>query len=367
MHGAGDCREFNYCSQRGTCVNGRCECWPGLIDQNCTEALQCLYWHAASGEWRADGVASNVTNERNAVVCETSHLTDFAGVLVEPPPLTGPTFPTYAQTHEVETSDGLSFVDSTVPQAASYLFVLDVLTTALLGMALHHCRRRKQMKSIFEDAYRCLERLASSAYKSLKKAKKGAIRRAKNCARCLRGVPAEAPVMPLEPDVIGSLKITLERGEGLPAGDANGLSDPYVVLTAGGQTKKSKVKWKTLNPIWNETFEMKGVVLRDVLETGLKLRVMDRDLGTFDDLLGHANVTLEEMQKNGEPHSYSEGLTFKGKPCEGKLRFRVWWEDDGQKAVSHNDGMSLALPVRQPPSTPRPVGGRLAAFLCLAC
>ena len=46
IEGYGDCREFNYCSERGKCVRGRCECWPGLVDQNCTEAVTCLYWYA---------------------------------------------------------------------------------------------------------------------------------------------------------------------------------------------------------------------------------------------------------------------------------------------------------------------------------
>ncbi|XP_024402073.1 C2 domain-containing protein At1g53590 isoform X7 [Physcomitrium patens] len=39
----------------------------------------------------------------------------------------------------------------------------------------------------------------------------------------------------------------------LRVGDINGYSDPYVKVGFGNQRGKTKVKWKTLNPTWNET------------------------------------------------------------------------------------------------------------------
>ena len=50
-----------------------------------------------------------------------------------------------------------------------------------------------------------------------------------------------------------------------------------------------------LNPEWNETYKLSGV-LDDFLQSGLKLRVMDKDLFSKDDLLGHVIVDLTEVQ-----------------------------------------------------------------------
>uniref|UniRef100_H2XTS3 C2 domain-containing protein n=1 Tax=Ciona intestinalis TaxID=7719 RepID=H2XTS3_CIOIN len=48
--------------------------------------------------------------------------------------------------------------------------------------------------------------------------------------------------------------VQLVSGSNLPARDANGFSDPYVKLMLGKWKKKSKVCYKTLNPLWKEEF-----------------------------------------------------------------------------------------------------------------
>jgi hypothetical protein len=47
----------------------------------------------------------------------------------------------------------------------------------------------------------------------------------------------------------------------LAAMDKNGKSDPYAVVTStfNKQRFKSKVMKKTLNPVWNETYDLYGV------------------------------------------------------------------------------------------------------------
>eukprot|EP01102_Stenamoeba_stenopodia_P010751 TRINITY_DN3266_c0_g1_i1.p1 TRINITY_DN3266_c0_g1~~TRINITY_DN3266_c0_g1_i1.p1 ORF type:complete len:727 (-),score=146.31 TRINITY_DN3266_c0_g1_i1:37-2217(-) len=52
------------------------------------------------------------------------------------------------------------------------------------------------------------------------------------------------------------MKFTVKviEGRNLPAADFNGLSDPYCVVTIFGEEFKTKVKKKTLNPTWEETF-----------------------------------------------------------------------------------------------------------------
>lgn len=62
---------------------------------------------------------------------------------------------------------------------------------------------------------------------------------------------------------MGKLKIIVSSAENLLAGDINGFSDPYVKIegTFGSQKVnfKSKVIKKTLNPTWNQIFDLENV------------------------------------------------------------------------------------------------------------
>ena len=70
----------------------------------------------------------------------------------------------------------------------------------------------------------------------------------------------------------GVLKVILERATNLPSADSNGLSDPYVVLHCGKEKKKSKIIYKNLNPVWDESFEFNGT-LDEFVHQGLHLKV----------------------------------------------------------------------------------------------
>ncbi len=50
------------------------------------------------------------------------------------------------------------------------------------------------------------------------------------------------------------LEVVVQKAEGLLAMDRGGTSDPFCELQLGKQKKKTKVKPKTLNPQWDETF-----------------------------------------------------------------------------------------------------------------
>lgn len=59
--------------------------------------------------------------------------------------------------------------------------------------------------------------------------------------------------------------------------DLLGLSDPYVKLKLNGEmlpSKKTTIKKKTLNPIWNETFKL---VVKDPQAQILQVNVYDWD------------------------------------------------------------------------------------------
>ena len=55
----------------------------------------------------------------------------------------------------------------------------------------------------------------------------------------------------------------LLKGKDLAARDLNGLSDPYVRITLLPDKKhrlETKIKRRTLNPKWNETFYFEGLL-----------------------------------------------------------------------------------------------------------
>lgn len=73
--------------------------------------------------------------------------------------------------------------------------------------------------------------------------------------------------------------MTVIQAEELPACDAGGTSDPYVKVYLLPDKKKkfeTKVHRKTLNPVFNETFNFK-VPYNEIITKTLMLTVFDFD------------------------------------------------------------------------------------------
>jgi len=66
----------------------------------------------------------------------------------------------------------------------------------------------------------------------------------------------------------------------LIAADANGFSDPYAIVYYGAQKVKTKVKNKTLDPQWCQTFDIELSYA-----CPLYIEVFDKDLVGSDDFL----------------------------------------------------------------------------------
>uniref|UniRef100_A0A8C5UGQ4 C2 domain-containing protein n=1 Tax=Malurus cyaneus samueli TaxID=2593467 RepID=A0A8C5UGQ4_9PASS len=90
------------------------------------------------------------------------------------------------------------------------------------------------------------------------------------------------------------LTIHLREGRNLVIRDRCGTSDPYVKFKLNGKTLyKSKVVYKNLNPVWDETV----VLPIQTLDQKLWIKVYDRDL-TSSDFMGSASVALTELELN---------------------------------------------------------------------
>ncbi|TMW90808.1 hypothetical protein EJD97_015183 [Solanum chilense] len=89
-------------------------------------------------------------------------------------------------------------------------------------------------------------------------------------------------------NVLGVLKIRIRRGINLAIRDSF-CSDPYVVITMGGQKSKTRVIKENCNPVWNEELSL---ALYDS-NLPITLTVYDKDTFTADDKMGDANIDIK--------------------------------------------------------------------------
>lgn len=75
-----------------------------------------------------------------------------------------------------------------------------------------------------------------------------------------------------------------------------GKSDPYVVLKVGAKEVKTRIINNTVQPVWNETFEM---IVDSADGQLLYIDVFDDDPGSKDDELGRVNMDLSQLKEFG--------------------------------------------------------------------
>ena len=94
--------------------------------------------------------------------------------------------------------------------------------------------------------------------------------------------------------LVVTLRVHLHGATGLRGADKNGLSDPYVRLSAAGQSVQSKTLSRTLEPIWDQELELMGPGAAFRKE-GLSLEVFDSDKLSRDDSLGFVAIELATL------------------------------------------------------------------------
>lgn len=96
----------------------------------------------------------------------------------------------------------------------------------------------------------------------------------------------------------GILKVGIIEGVELPACDIGGTSDPYVKVYVLPEKKKkfeTKVHRKTLNPVFNESFEFKNLPYAEITSKTLVLAVYDFDRFGKHDRIGEIKIPLNQV------------------------------------------------------------------------
>jgi len=120
----------------------------------------------------------------------------------------------------------------------------------------------------------------------------------------------------------------------------NTKSTPYVFISVGTETHKTKVIHHNSNPEWNETFHFS---LSDVKETSLLAVVYNHDIIKKDVAIGAIGLSLEGLHKGQES---SKWITLQGVK-HGELHLGLTAEDFDTSTES-----APALPARPAKAEP---------------
>lgn len=93
------------------------------------------------------------------------------------------------------------------------------------------------------------------------------------------------------------LRVNVLEAEKLPAMDLCGSSDPYVkvyLLPDRRKYEKTKVHKKSLNPVFNETFEF-PICYKDLMSRTILFMVFDYDRFSKHDIIGQVSIPVESL------------------------------------------------------------------------
>ncbi|KAI3688421.1 hypothetical protein L1987_82134 [Smallanthus sonchifolius] len=148
----------------------------------------------------------------------------------------------------------------------------------------------------------------------------------------------------------GQLFITLNKGYDFPAMDPWGTSDPYVVLQLDSQLVKSKIKWGTKEPTWNEELTL---YIKHPPTNNLQVAAWDANLVAPHKRMGNSSVSLESVC---DGNSHEVLVELEGMGGGGKVQLEVkyksfdtieeeknWWRLPFVAEFLRNNGFESAL------------------------
>ncbi|KAI5649963.1 hypothetical protein M9H77_35968 [Catharanthus roseus] len=115
----------------------------------------------------------------------------------------------------------------------------------------------------------------------------------------------------------GQLFLKLKKGFNFPAMDPWGTSDPYVVIQLDSQVVKSKTKWGTKEPTWNEEFALNIKLPPNNI---LQVAAWDANLVTPHKRMGNAGIDLESLC---DGNLYEVLVDLEGMGGGGKIELEI--------------------------------------------
>ncbi|XP_054814575.1 probable ADP-ribosylation factor GTPase-activating protein AGD11 [Prosopis cineraria] len=109
-------------------------------------------------------------------------------------------------------------------------------------------------------------------------------------------------------EFVGLIKVNVVKGTNLVVRDVV-TSDPYVTLSLGHQSVKTRVIKNNLNPVWNESLMLS--IPHNI--PPLKVHVYDKDTFSTDDFMGEAEIDIQPLlavAKAFEKSRANESLEF---------------------------------------------------------
>ncbi|KAK4285380.1 hypothetical protein QN277_002086 [Acacia crassicarpa] len=91
-------------------------------------------------------------------------------------------------------------------------------------------------------------------------------------------------------EFVGLIKVNVVKGTNLAVRDVM-TSDPYVILSLGHQSVKTRVIKNNLNPVWNESLMLS--IPHNI--PPLKVHVYDKDTFSTDDFMGEAEIDIQPL------------------------------------------------------------------------
>ena len=99
-----------------------------------------------------------------------------------------------------------------------------------------------------------------------------------------------------------TMTVHLQEASNLPAKDRSGTSDPFVVMHLHPNKEEifeSKIVYKTLNPVFDQSFEFHNLQLDDVHRQSLVFRIYDHDRFSKNDMIGGIVLPLKDVDVYG--------------------------------------------------------------------
>ena len=131
----------------------------------------------------------------------------------------------------------------------------------------------------------------------------------------------------------GVLRLNLSHAVGLRAADSTGLSDPYVTLAVGLEPKpnrtllQSRVCKQTLNPQWDQTFEIRGS-FDELCRGPMRLNVFDEDAGGKYERLGDKTIDLRRVPLGTGRSVALTALLNDKQETHGEVHLALQWRFD---------------------------------------